>query len=263
MAVSEREEVGVERNGHAATVTLRRPRALNAISLRMALELMSALRDLAYDPETWVVVLAAEGEKAFCAGADLHERRGAAPQDLAARRDAFRALFEVVRDVPQPTIAALFGYVLGAGLELALSCDVAVAASDAVLGLPEGRVGLVPGGGGTYHLSRILGPARAKELIFTGRRLTADEALAAGLVSHVVPRAELAAEVERLTEEILVSSPVATRLAKRAVRAAGADELAAALAAEDAALAEAGRSADAAEGVRAFSERRRPRWINR
>jgi cyclohexa-1,5-dienecarbonyl-CoA hydratase len=256
-------DVALERRGHVAVVTLRRPQALNAITAAMADAAQELLKELAADRGVWVVVLAAEGERAFCVGADLAERSGMTPEQLVARRASLRRLFTTVRETPQPTIAGVFGHVLGGGFELALGCDLIVAADDATFGLPEARVGLVPAGGGTYLLPRAIGPARARELIFTGRRLDAAEAHALGLVAEVVPRAGLDEAVAALADRIAESSPVSTRLAKAAMRRAhlGAEE--AAIEAEEEALAEANRSRDAEEGVRAFGEKRPPEWENR
>ena len=255
-------EIGVEHRGHVAVVLLRRPEALNAITKAMADRLSAVLGELGSDRETWVVVLTAEDGRAFCAGADLAERDSMSPDELSARRASLRQLFASVRDVPQPTVAAVFGYVLGGGFELALSCDLVVAAEDSVFGLPETQVGLVPAGGGTLLLTRALGAARAKELIFTGRRLDASAALVQGLVTQVVPRERLNDAAMELAERITRSSPTATRLAKAAIRRAQAAEEAVAIEAEEEALARANRSLDAAEGLRAFAEKRRPEWVN-
>ncbi len=264
MAASEpAAEIGVERRGHVAVVSLRRPEALNAITKAMADRLSALLGELGSDRDTWVVVLTADEGRAFCAGADLAERDSMSPDELAVRRTSLRRLFAAVREVPQPTVAAVFGYVLGGGFELALSCDLVVAAEDSVFGLPEAQVGLVPAGGGTLLLTRALGPARAKELIFTGRRLDARAALEHGLVAEVVPRAGLNDAAMELAERITRSSPTATRLAKAAIRCAQTAEEAVAVEAEEEALAEANRSLDAAEGLRAFAEKRRPEWVNR
>jgi enoyl-CoA hydratase/carnithine racemase len=157
----------------------------------------------------------------------------------------------------------VFGYALGGGFELALSCDLIVAADDATFGLPEAQVGLVPAGGGTYLLTEAVGPARARELIYTGRRVGAVEARELGFVTDVVARARLDDAVQELADRITRSSPVATRLAKAALRAGRAGAERAAIEAEDAALAEAAQSRDAEEGVRAFAEKRDPEWENR
>ena len=257
------DEVALERRGHVAVVRLRRPQALNAITAAMADALTETLEALGGDHDVWVVVLTADGDRAFCVGADLTERSTMTPEELAARRVSLRRMFAAVRAVPQPTIAGVFGYTLGGGFELALGCDLIVAADDATFGLPEARVGLVPAGGGTSLLSRAIGPARARELIYTGRRMDAAEARDLGLVTQVVPRVRLEEALAGLAGRIAESSPVATRLAKAALRAATEAEETAALDAEEAALAEAARSRDAEEGVRAFAEKRLPSWENR
>jgi enoyl-CoA hydratase/carnithine racemase len=255
--------VGVERRGHVAVVTLRRPVALNAITMSMADRLADLLAELAGDRDVWVMVLTAEGERAFCAGADISEREAMSEDELAARRAALRRMFAAFRSTPQPTIAAVFGHAVGGGFELALSCDLVVAADDASLGLPEARIGLVPAGGGTFLLSRAIGPARAKELIFTGRRIDARTAFELGIVIEVVARDALFDAALAHAERIVRSSPVATRAAKRAIERGRQAEAAAGLEAEEQALAEAAASRDAAEGVRAFAEHREPAWENR
>ena len=256
-------DVAVERRGHVAVVTLRRPRALNAITAAMADRIHDALTELRGDRDVWVVVVAADGARAFCVGADLAERKTMSEEQLGARRASLRRMFAAVRAMPQPTIAAVFGYALGGGFELALSCDLVVAADDATFGLPEARVGLIPAGGGTFLLTQAIGPARARELIYTGRRVDAAEARSLGLVVDVVPRARLGAAVQELADRIMQSSPTSTRLAKAALRAGCAEAERAAIEAEDAALAEATQSRDAAEGVLAFVEKREPKWENR
>ena len=200
-------DVALERRGKIAVVTLRRPDALNAITAAMVDRLGETLQELARDSDMWVVVLTAEGQRGFCVGADLTERDAMSADQLVARRASLRRMFASVREIPQPTIAAVFGYTLGGGFELALSCDLIVAADDVQLGLPEARVGLVPAGGGTYLLSRALGPARARELIFTGRRIDAEEARALGLVCEVVPREQLDAAATRLASRIASPRP--------------------------------------------------------
>src|SRR5437762_2164695 len=163
------------------------------------------------------MVLAAAGEKAFCVGADLKERNRLDDRGWMRNRVLMRAMFDSVRSVPQPTIASAFGFALGGGFELALSCDLIVAADDAVFGLPETTVGIVPGGGGTQLLARRIGTARAKDLVFTGRRVAASDAHAWGMVNRLVPRGELFHATLELAGQILAASPVAVRQAKRAL----------------------------------------------
>lgn len=250
-------------DGRVATVTLNRPDALNAISGAMADELTARFRAVAGDDGVWVVVLAAAGEKAFCVGADLKERAGFSLADFHRNRAQVRGMFEALRAVPQPVIASVFGFALGGGFELLLSCDLVVAAEGTKLGLPEARVGLLPAGGGTQLLTRKAGLGRAKELIYTGRRFDAAEGEAMGVVQRVVPRSELAAATDALAGEVCRSSPVAVRSAKAATDAA------LGLAIEDGIEVEHRRwetvisSADRAEGIAAFNEKRDPQWKNR
>jgi enoyl-CoA hydratase/carnithine racemase len=254
--------IEVEVQDRIATVTLNRPQAMNAISGAMAEELATVSRRLAEDREVWAVVLAAAGEKAFCVGADLKERAGFTLDDFYRNREQIRGMFAALRDLPQPTIASVFGFALGGGCELALSCDLIVAADDAVFGLPETRVGLIPAGGGTQLLTRKLGVARAKELIFRGRRFDATEGHSLGLVTEVVKRAELARGTEELALDVCRSSPVAVRNAKAAIDAALGVTLEDGIEAEHRAWEATITSRDRAEGIAAFAEKRSPEWSN-
>ena len=251
------------RTGHIGVVTLRRPEALNAISTELADELAGAVLQAAADPETWVLVLRGEGEKAFCVGADLKERRELDDRGWMRNRAFMRSMFEAVRSVPQPTIASVFGFALGGGFELALSCDLIVASEDAQFGLPEVRVGIIPGGGGTQLLARRIGSAWAKDLIFTGRRMDARAALALGLVARVVPREALEAATTELAEEICRSSPVGVREAKRAIDRGVEVPMEQGIEIEDAGWRRAVASDDRLEGIAAFVEKREPRWRGR
>jgi enoyl-CoA hydratase/carnithine racemase len=252
-----------ERNGHVGVITLDRADAMNAISSEVADELAGAFLQTAADPGVWAIVLRAAGDRAFCVGADLKERGTLDDRGWMRNRAFMRGMFDSIRAAPQPTIASVFGYALGGGFELALSCDLIVAAEDAVFGLPEVRVGIVPGGGGTQLLSRRVGPSRAKEHVFTGKRIQAETALDIGLVSAVVPRASLDSEATQLAEEICRSSPVAVREAKRAVDRGTEVPLEHGLEIEDQAWWRAVASEDRVEGIAAFNEKRDPRWAGR
>jgi enoyl-CoA hydratase/carnithine racemase len=254
-----RADVGSE----VATITLSRPEALNAISGEMAADVAAAFRAAAGDERTRVVVLAAAGDRAFCVGADLKERNQLDDAGWLANRERIAGMFASIRETPTPTIASVFGYALGGGFELALSCDLVVAADDSVFGLPETTVGIVPGGGGTQLLARRCGLARAKELIFTGRRLAVEEAHAWGVVNRVAPRGELAGATADLAAEICGAAPVGVREAKRAIDGGFGAPLSDGLALEDAAWRAAVASEDRAEGVAAFAEKRDPRWTGR
>ena len=255
--------VSVRREGRIARVGLERPEALNALSGALAEELRARLEELARDPEVWVVVLGAAGERAFCVGADLKERGAFGPAEWERNRRQIEGVFGALRALPQPTIAAVFGFALGGGMELVLSCDLAVVAEGARLALPETGLGIVPGGGGTQLLARRVGPARAKELVFTGRRIDAAEALALGIATRVVAPAELEAAALALAREVGDSSPVAVREAKAAIDGGLGVPLEQGLALEDRAWRRAVASRDREEGIAAFNERRPPRWENR
>ncbi|MDQ3646899.1 MAG: enoyl-CoA hydratase-related protein [Actinomycetota bacterium] len=257
------ELASLRKEGHVSIVTLQRPDALNAISGAMAGELATLFEQVTEDPDTWVMVLRAEGEKAFCVGADLKERAGFTLAQFHDNRAQVRRLFTALREVPQPTIAAVFGFALGGGFELALSCDLIVAAEGTKLGLPEARVGLLPAGGGTQLLTRKVGIARSKELIFRSRRLDATEAQQLGLVADVVPRAELDERARSVADDLCKASPVALREAKRSIDAALGVPLDDGIEIEHASWRVVIESDDRAEGIAAFAEKRDPRWQNR
>ena len=255
--------VRVERHGaggHVAELVLDRPESLNAISAALAGQLAELTRALAADPRLRAVVLSSSSPRAFSAGADLKERNASSDAELRAERVLLRAAFTGVLDLPVPAIAAVEGYALGGGLELALNCDLIVADPTAVLGLPETTVGIVPGGGGTQLLTRRLGWSRAAGLVLTGRRIDAAHAHRIGLVDELVEAGTARRAALGLAATIAASSPVAVRAAKRAMRVGLDLDLAAGLEVEDAAWQSAAFSADRAEGVRAFVEKRRPNW---
>jgi len=258
--VHEPSVVHVERSGHVAVVELHRPEALNAISTRLATELTSVMDAVAADGDVRAVVLCGAGDRAFCVGADLKERNRLDNDGFAAQRVVFRAAFASVRALPQPAVAAVHGFALGGGLELALSCDVIVADDAAVVGLPEVSLGLVPGGGGTQLALRRLGPGRAADVVLTGRRIPAVEALDLGLIDRVVPAGSARPAALEIAGQVADNSPVATRVAKRALRDGWALEESAAMDVEDAAWRTAAFSADRQEGIAAFNEKRRPSW---
>src|SRR5215472_10765237 len=173
-------------DGEIAEVMIDRPGSMNALNTALLADLAGCLADLGADDRASVVVLTAAGERAFCVGADLKERAAMTDAQIMAQRPTFRAAFGALLALPQPVIAAVHGFALGGGCELALSCDVIIADETAVFGLPETSVGLVPGCGGTQLAARRIGPGRAAELIFTGRRVEAREAEVIGLADRVV-----------------------------------------------------------------------------
>jgi enoyl-CoA hydratase/carnithine racemase len=253
-------DVTVRRDGHVAEIVLDRAQAHNALSTAMAASLARACADVGADRDVRAVVVSASGEKAFCVGADLKERNGFSDADLMRQRPVFRAAFGGVMDLPQPTVAAVFGFALGGGSEIALACDLIVADETAVFGLPEVTVGVVPGGGGTQTLVRRVGSARAADLILTGRKVDASEAYDLGIVNRVVAPGAARAEALDLAHTIARNSPVGTRAAKRALRLGAGVDLRAGLDIEDAAWRSVAFSGDRREGVAAFNEKRPPEW---
>jgi enoyl-CoA hydratase/carnithine racemase len=251
---------GATTGGIVAEIVLDRPQAMNAISTALARALTDACAQIAADRQVRAVVLSAAGDRAFCVGADLKERAQMTDADLLRQRPVFRAVFGALLGLPQPAIAAVHGYALGGGLELALSCDLIVADETAVFGLTETTVGLVPGGGGTQLALRRLGPSRAADLILTGRKLAIDEAERIGLADRRVPPGDASKQAIELAQRIAANSPVAVQAAKRAIRHGWGTALEAALDIEDAAWRTAALSADRREGIAAFNEKRSPIW---
>ncbi len=242
-----------------AVITLDRPEAMNALSTAMAARLAAVAAELGADRGIRAIVLGAAG-RAFCVGADLKERAAMSDAELLAQRPVFRAAFGAVLALPQPVVAAVHGYALGGGCELALSCDLIVADETAEFGLPETTVGLVPGSGGTQLALRRLGPGRAADLVFTGRRIDAAEAERMGLADRRVPAGTADQHARELAERIGRNSPVGVLNAKRALRQGAGLPLAAGLEIEDSAWRAAAFSADRKEGIAAFVEKREPRW---
>ena len=211
------ETVTYERNGAIAYVTLNRPQALNVYSVQMRDDLYEVLRAIKADDEIRVVVLKGAGEKAFCAGADLSEFL-TAPSVLKARQiRQLRDLWGLFRAMPQPLIAALHGYVLGSGMEIALFCDIRIAAENVIFGLPEMGLGIIPGAGGTQTLPRVMGLSKSLDMLLTNRRIDAREALDSGLVTRVVPIEVLLDTVDEMAREIASFNVKAVRNAKQAV----------------------------------------------
>lgn len=254
------EFVLVRRHGHVAELALDRRKAMNAVSTGMARSLGAACEALAADPDVRVTVLTSTHERAFCVGADLKERNSFSDAELVRQRPTARAAYTGVLELPMPTVAAVHGFALGGGFELALSCDLIVVDPTAVVGLPEVSVGVIPGGGGTQLLPRRIGAARAAELIFTARRVSAPEALAYGLVDQLVEEGQDTADALALAARIAANSPVGLRAAKRALRLGHGLDLRAGLEVEDAAWRSVAFSGDRAEGVAAFNEKRAPQW---
>jgi enoyl-CoA hydratase/carnithine racemase len=246
--------------GAVVEIVLDRPEALNALNTMMLVRFAQTCAELAPDTGVRAVVLTATGDRAFCVGADLRERQLMTDAQWLAQRTVFRTAFGELLSLPQPVIAAVHGYALGGGCELALNCDLVVADETAQFGLPEATVGLVPGCGGTQLSMRRLGVGRAADLVLTGRLVKAAEAERIGLADRLVPAGTADAAALEMAATVAANSPVAVRAAKRAMRQGWGVGLSAALDIEDAAWRTAALSGDRREGVAAFNEKRDPVW---
>jgi enoyl-CoA hydratase/carnithine racemase len=247
-------------DGAVAVLVLNRPDALNALDTELARALITAAADVAADRSVRAVVLTGAGTRAFCAGADLKERRGMTGEQWRAQHDVFEGAFHALRDLGKPVFAAVNGVALGGGCELALNTDFIIAAEGARFGQPEVRLGIIPGGGGTQHLPRRVGPGMARQLLMTGEIIDAATALRAGLVNSVHPADALLDEAVRIARAIAANSPAAVREVRLAVRDGEALGIAEAMEAE---LVHYGRLVDHPdrhEGIEAFNAKRAPRF---
>jgi enoyl-CoA hydratase len=240
-------------------ITLNRPDKLNALNREVFDRLGCALDTLEASEAAVVGVLQASG-RAFAAGADIEDYVGITVSDYRTFMDIGRAVTDRLAALAKPVIAAVQGFALGGGFELVLACDLVIAADNARLGLPEPKLGLVPGGGGTQRLPRIVGRVRANELLMTGRFLTADEAQAWGLVNRVVPKEELQGAVAELAADVVAQAPLALSMIKRLIREGLDAPLSTALTLEQDATAQLIVTEDALEGIAAFIEKRAPRF---
>ncbi len=251
--------VTLEVRGGAALITLNRPERRNALSRDTLLALGALGRQLAQDRAVRAIVLTGAGDKAFCAGADLKERQGFTPDDVRRQVQLYRSELQSLDLSPKPVIAALNGVAFGGGLELALICDLRVAAPQVKLGLPETTLGIIPGAGGTQRLPRIVGEARAKEMILLGRPLSATEALSWGLVNRVSPEGTSVLEdTLAWIEPILTGAPIAQAAALGAIDASFDATLVQGLELEKVFYDETLRSQDRLEGLHAFRDQRKP-----
>ena len=252
--------VRVERDGRVGVVLLNRPKQLNALSGELMDALVGALEALDADPEIRAVVVGG-GERAFAAGADIDELAHGTPVSLYESRRIDR--WDAIRRVRTPLVAAVSGFCLGGGCELAMLCDLIVASETARFGQPEINLGVLPGAGGTQRLTRAIGKAVAMDMILTGRMLSAREALSFGLVARVVAKEAWLDEAKRVAADIAAKGPVAVRLAKEAVDEAFESPLSSGVALERRSFFLARASEDAGEGLSAFLEKRTPDFRGR
>jgi len=251
------ETILVETHERVGLVRLNRPQALNALNNTLLRELMDALTEFDNDPSIGAIVLTGN-EKAFAAGADIKEMADASAVDML-QRDAI-SQFDRIRQVKKPIIAAVSGWCLGGGNELAMSCDMIVASETARFGQPEINIGVIPGAGGTQRLARTIGKAMAMEMVLNNRTLTAEEALQFGLVNHMFPVETYLEEAVKLAGEIANRAPLALRLGKEAIDHALDSFLSEGLADERRAFYLLFASSDQKEGMTAFIEKRKPEW---
>lgn len=253
--------IRITENGHIATITINRPEASNALNTQLAIDMEAAIAYVAAQKNIWVVILTGAGEKAFCAGADLKERKTMDDEAYIAQRELIIKAFKAVDQFPKPLIAAVNGAAMGGGLIFALHCDMIYAAEHAKISMPEVRLGLV---GGTVNIPRIIGKNKAKELLFTGRTITAREAMEAfGLINKVFPQEELMTAVQRLAEEIAANAPFAVAQAKKLINLGMEVDIDTAFALEVECYNNAMHTEDRKEGVCAFNEKRKPVYTGR
>lgn len=252
-------EVFVETRNGVATVTLNRPDVLNALGLRLCEELVDACRLISSDRQVRVVILQGAGG-AFCAGANLKERKQLSEEMRWKLVERIFAAVNAVDKVEIPVIAAIQGYALGGGTELAAACDLRVAAETAVFGLPEVRLGIIPGGG-AVRLARLIGRGKVNEIVLTGRQVSAGEAERMGFVDRLVPASELPSAAQALADQIRGNAPLALRAAKRVIRLSSDMDLATALELAEVVRRPLDFTKDCLEGLAAFEERREPRYL--
>jgi enoyl-CoA hydratase len=249
----------VERRDRVAIITINRPDKRNALNIRTREEGAALLEELRGDDSVGVVVFTGAGDKAFIAGADIGEFAG---RTAMMQRDVMtaRSLFTAIDTFPKPVIAMINGYCLGGGCELALACDIRIASETASFGQPEINLGIIPGGGGTQRLTRLVGEGKAMELILSGEIIDAQSAYAIGLVNHVFPADQLEAKTMEIANRIAAKSPIALSLAKEAVQLASRSNLDEGLRREVDLFALCFSTEDKDEGVSAFLEKRKPVW---
>jgi enoyl-CoA hydratase len=258
------EHILFERDGAVATITINREKVRNALNQATTGEIHAALRAVEEDAELRVAIITGAGDKAFAAGADINELR-AQPSATAARQMSQRShqIGLYIADMSKIVIAAINGFALGGGLELAMSCDLRLAADTAKLGQPEINLGIMPGWGGTQRLTRLVGPGMSKLLNLTGEMITADEALRIGLVERVYPAGELGQAARTLAQQIARKAPLAVAAIKQAINRGMDMALADACMYEAALFGDITFTEDAKEGTGAFLEKRTPTWKGR
>ena len=252
------ENLLLAREGATALVTINRPQVLNALDVATIDELGRAFLDLQHDPSVRAIIITGAGEKAFVAGADIGELAGLGAVDLKAHATRGQRVFDLIETCGKPVIAAINGFALGGGCELAMACTLRVAAETARLGQPEVNLGLIPGFGGTQRLARLVGKATALDLLLSGRQITADEAMRIGLVHRVVPSPTLLSEARSVAADLSAKAPTAVRYILEAVNRGVEVSLSEAQPLEATLFGLMASTSDMREGTRAFLEKRKP-----
>jgi len=247
-----------EVNEQVAKITLNRPKVLNALNPKLYQELAELLEKVSKDKHVRAVIITGAGEKAFAAGADISSMQSMTANEARQLAQIGQKPLDVIALLPQPVIGAINGMALGGGCELAMACDLRIASENAIFGQPEVNLAIIPGGGGTQRLPRLVGAALAKELIFTGRNIKANDALNMGLVNKVVPADELMPTVEKLAHGICKKGPIAIALAKAAINKAWEASMRVGLDFEIETFASCFATEDQKEGMAAFLEKRAP-----
>jgi enoyl-CoA hydratase len=254
------EQVLLEIQNHMAVIIINRAEALNAFNYDTLLELKQKIECIRINPEVRAVIFTGAGEKAFSVGADLKERKHLTEEQVKRNLYKINEVFNDIDLLPQPTIAAINGFAFGGGMELALACDFRIAAQTAVMGLTETSLGIIPGAGGTQRLPRLVGQAKALELILTAKRLTANEADQYGLLTKVVDQSNLLSECFSFCSELLANGPVALQQAKFAIKNGMNTDLHTGLQIERKAYEITLKTEDRIEALQAFSEKRKPNF---
>lgn len=245
-------------NHHIAVVSLNRADSLNSFNYETLLKLEEKVKEIQENKDIWAVIFIGAGEKAFSVGADLKERKNLTNEQVIRNLNQINKVFNLIDQLPQPSIAAINGYAFGGGLELALACDFRIAASGIQMGLTETSLAIIPGAGGTQRLPRLIGISKALELILTASRFTSEEALAFDLLTKVVPKANILAECLAFAETLLLNGPIALQQAKYAIKNGMNYDLQSGLEIERMAYEKTIPTEDRIEALKAFSEKRKP-----
>jgi enoyl-CoA hydratase/carnithine racemase len=254
-------ECDLKVDSHLAILSLNRPEKLNAISKKLLFEFHRDLKSVETNPDIRCLIITGTGEKSFCVGADLEERRGMSEQEILHFLDNFRDTLDLLESLPCPTLAAINGFAFGGGLEIALACDIRLMKESSQIGLTETKLGIIPGAGGTQRLTRLIGKSKAMSLIFRGKKINSTEALKLGVVEEVYSDLTYWDDVKKFAEEILTSAPIAVRLSKLAIRTGLEKAIEEGLDIEREYYKQTLQTKDRLEALRAFHEKRTPKFI--